>query len=148
MKNLCGRTDPDGFIHTSYHDAPSWRYDGFGPYVLKANSAVGVSPLWGDTVKVMPRLPRGWRVSVKDFPLLNTCATVGMETAYPVEHTQAMILHLKGDCGVSKANIRFGPFPKETREATVSLNNESHTVPTEVYGDASWAWLTVDVSTL
>ena len=110
--------------------------------------AVGVSPLWGDTVKVMPRLPRGWRVSVKDFPLLNTCATVDMETAYPVEHTQAMILHMKGDCGVSKANIRFGPFPKEMREATVSLNNESHTVPTEVYGDASWAWLTVDVSTL
>lgn len=38
MRNLCERTDPDGFIHTSYHNAPSWRYDGFGPYVLNANS--------------------------------------------------------------------------------------------------------------
>ena len=38
MRNLLERTDPDGFIHTSYKDAPSWRYDGFGPYVGKANS--------------------------------------------------------------------------------------------------------------
>ncbi|MBQ3507661.1 MAG: hypothetical protein IJA91_03840, partial [Clostridia bacterium] len=38
MRNLCERTDPDGFVHTSYKDAPSWRYDGFGPYVAKANS--------------------------------------------------------------------------------------------------------------
>ena len=38
VANLVGRTEPDGFIHTSYKDAPSWRYDGFGPYVEKANS--------------------------------------------------------------------------------------------------------------
>lgn len=38
MKNLEERTDDDGFIHTSYQDAPSWRYSGFGPYVPKANS--------------------------------------------------------------------------------------------------------------
>lgn len=38
MKNLTERTDSDGFIHTSYQNAPSWRYDGFGPYVMRANS--------------------------------------------------------------------------------------------------------------
>ena len=38
MINLVARSDDDGFIHTSYRDAPSWRYTGFGPYVLKANS--------------------------------------------------------------------------------------------------------------
>ncbi len=38
MKNLTARTDADGFIHTSYQNAPSWRYDGFGPYVPHANS--------------------------------------------------------------------------------------------------------------
>ncbi len=38
IDKLTDRTDADGFIHTSYRDAPSWRYDGFGPYVAKANS--------------------------------------------------------------------------------------------------------------
>ena len=38
MDNLIERTDDDGFVHTSYQDAPTWRYDGFGPYVLRANS--------------------------------------------------------------------------------------------------------------
>ena len=109
---------------------------------------VGISPQWGDTVKLLPRLPQGWRVSVRDYPLVNTSATVDMETSYPVEHTQSMTLHLNGDCGVNKARIRFGPFPKETHEAIVTLNGESYTVPTEVCGDATWAWMTVDVSTL
>lgn len=100
---------------------------------------VGVSPLWGDTVKIMPRLPKGWCVSVKDFPLVNTSATVDMETAYPVEHTQSMKLHLHGACEVNNARIRFGPFPKETHEAMVILNDKAYTVPTEVCGDAMWA---------
>lgn len=30
----------------------------------------------------------------------------------------------------------------------VTLNGESYTVPAEVCGDATWAWLTVDVGTL
>lgn len=38
IANLCDRTDEDGMIHTSYRNAPSWRYDGFGPYVVNANS--------------------------------------------------------------------------------------------------------------
>ena len=109
---------------------------------------VGISSLCGDTVKLLPRLPQGWRVSVRDYPLMNTSATVDMETTYPVEHTQSMTLHLNGDCGVNKARIRFGPFPKETHEAMVTLNGESYTLPTEICGDATWAWLTVDVSTL
>ncbi len=38
MKDLSSRTDPDGFLHTSYPDAPSWWYDGFGPYAPKVGS--------------------------------------------------------------------------------------------------------------
>ena len=38
ITNLRERTDDDGMIHTSYKDAPSWRYDGFGPYIIAANS--------------------------------------------------------------------------------------------------------------
>lgn len=38
VKNLVDRTDDDGFMHTSYDGAPSWRYDGFGCWVVNANS--------------------------------------------------------------------------------------------------------------
>ncbi|MFR1519308.1 MAG: hypothetical protein ACLSVG_11175 [Clostridia bacterium] len=38
LKNMTERIDADGFFHTSYLGAPSWRYDGFGPWVPEANS--------------------------------------------------------------------------------------------------------------
>lgn len=38
LANLIERTDADGFLHTSYDGAPSWRYDGFGYWVENANS--------------------------------------------------------------------------------------------------------------
>jgi len=38
VQNLVNRVDEDGFMHTTYKDAPSWRYDGFGTWVPKANS--------------------------------------------------------------------------------------------------------------
>lgn len=36
--NLEGRVGEDGLFHESYLNAPSWRYDGFGTWVPKANS--------------------------------------------------------------------------------------------------------------
>lgn len=36
--NLEGRIGEDGLFHESYLNAPSWRYDGFGSWVPKANS--------------------------------------------------------------------------------------------------------------
>lgn len=38
LKNLMERVDSEGFLHTSYRNAPSWRYDGFGPWIPAANS--------------------------------------------------------------------------------------------------------------
>ena len=38
VRNLADRTDDDGFMHTSYKGAPSWRYDGFGVWVESADS--------------------------------------------------------------------------------------------------------------
>lgn len=37
-QNLMDRIDDEGFMHTSYTGAPSWRYDGFGPWIPNANS--------------------------------------------------------------------------------------------------------------
>ena len=72
---------------------------------------IGISPVWGDTVKVMPRLPKGRRVSVKDFPLINTRATVDMETAYPVDNTQSMTLALHGEMPPKPSAFALAPSP-------------------------------------
>ncbi|MBP5208652.1 MAG: hypothetical protein J6330_09400 [Clostridia bacterium] len=38
MKDLSTRVDGDGFLHTSYHLAPSWWYNGFGAWMEDFNS--------------------------------------------------------------------------------------------------------------
>ena len=112
------------------------------------HTVIGLSPVWGDTVKVMPRLPKGRRVSVKDFPPINTRATVDMETAYPVDNTQSMILTLHGEIPAKALRVRFGPFTPDCETVTVTLNDATYTLPTESNGDAGWAWLTVDAGAL
>ena len=108
----------------------------------------GISPVWGDTVKIMPRLPKGWSVAVKDYPLVNTKATVDMETSYPTGNTQSMTLSLHGEIPAKALRIRFGPFTPDCETVTVTLNQIPHPLPTESNGDARWAWLTLDVSAL
>ncbi len=38
MKDLSSRVDGEGFLHTSYHMAPSWWYNGFGAWMENFNS--------------------------------------------------------------------------------------------------------------
>ncbi len=109
---------------------------------------VGISPLWGETVKIMPRLPKGWGLLIKDFPLTNTNATVDMETAYPVDNTQSMTLSLHGECPAKSVRLRFGPFVPNAECVNVTLNGKCYDLPTELCGDAAWAWLEVDSDTL
>lgn len=106
---------------------------------------VGISPVWRDTAKILPRLPKGWHVSVKDFPLMNTNAVVDMETAYPTGGTQWMQLAVHGDDTLPHLRVRFGPFDPAFHRVTVVLNHRSYELPTEPCGDAVWAWLDVEL---
>ena len=109
---------------------------------------IGISPVWGDTVKLLPRLPKGWSIAVKDYPLVNTRATVDMETSYPTGNTQAMTLSLRGEIPAKTLRVRFGPFSPDCETVTVTLNHIPHTLRTEPCGDANWAWLEIDPNTL
>ncbi len=109
---------------------------------------MGISPLWSKTVKIMPRLPKGWGVSLKAFPLTNTGATVDMETSCPVGKTQTMTLSISGECPAASVRVRFGPFAMGTDEVTVTFNGHTYRLPTEICGDATWAWLAVDPAAL
>ena len=103
----------------------------------------GISPLCADAVKIMPRLPSGWSISVRNFPIGNTEAFADMETAYPEGETQSMYLNIKGKPAADSVRVRFGPFPLTCSYANVTLNGKSYKLPTEKSGDAAWSWLEV-----
>ena len=104
----------------------------------------GISPLHFGSVKIMPRLPEGWRVSVKDFPIANTEAAADMETSHPTGAIQSMSLRIRGNALASTIRVRFGPFAPDNKTARVSLNGRAYKLPTEQCGDAAWGWLEVE----
>ena len=83
-------------------------------------------------------------MAVKDYPLINTRATVDMETSYPTGNTQAMTLALHGEIPGKTLRVRFGPFSPDcgvrhrlllvshyldmwnTKSTVISLRENSH----------------------
>ena len=105
--------------------------------------AVGIAPVLNGRCKLMPRLPAGWGVTVRDFPLQNTALALDLDVS-PVEGDgQRVDLCVKGGTpgtpGVS-LSVRFGPFPADCMTAHVVLNGQALTLPTAASGDARWAW--------
>lgn len=41
LEELASRSDGEGFVHTSGKDAPTWWYDGFGPWLMNAGNYYG-----------------------------------------------------------------------------------------------------------
>lgn len=109
---------------------------------------VGFSPLWGETAKLLPRLPQGWSVSVRDYPWVNTGVTVDMETACPADNTQSMTLAVHGEMPVETIRVRFGPFAADCHTAVVTFNGETLTLQTQPCGDACWAWLEIPAASV
>lgn len=102
--------------------------------------AVGLGPMQGAHVKLMPRLPKGWGVTLTDFPIQNSSRTVDLTISPVVGNTQSVTFSPKGRGPVS-LSVRFGPFPADCKTAEVTLDGVHYTLPTVRSGDATWAWL-------
>jgi len=102
----------------------------------------GISPVQDGKLKLMPRLPRGWGLDVKDFPVQNAEAKVSMQVAYPCGNRQSACVQAEG-AGVEKITFRFGPFPTDAQTAEITLNGQSRTVETYESGDSRWAFVQV-----
>lgn len=102
----------------------------------------GISPVQDGRLKLMPRLPKGWGLDVKDFPVQNAEAKVSMQVAYPCGNRQSAWVKAEG-AGVEKITFRFGPFPMNTQMAEITLNGQSRTVETYESGDSRWAFVEV-----
>lgn len=97
----------------------------------------GISPHTGPALKIMPRLPSGWQLSLENFRVQNTDSYVNLIVRSPYD----ISVSLTGHCPSETIAVRFGPFPQDTRSARVSLNGKMSDIPTFISGDASWGWV-------
>ena len=102
---------------------------------------MGISPLRENTLKIMPRLPRGWGMSVERFPVQNSKLSLSMTVSYPEGDRQTMTLDCEGERLDRDLQIRFGPFDTHKDEVTVTLNGTTYVLPLMQSGDKQWAWL-------
>ena len=103
--------------------------------------AVGISPVRDRVLKLMPRLPEGWNVTVTDFPVQNTSATLSLKVGKPRGGRQRIDWSLSSTEGIDLVDVRFGPFKAGRSKARVKLNGRKYTIALERSGDAAWGWV-------
>lgn len=106
---------------------------------------LGISPLRGESLKVMPRLPVGWGAAIENFPVEGGGFGVDMKTEYPRGNTQSAQIAVRGGKKNVKLRFRFGPFSPEYSEARVTLNGETRDIELYPSGDSKWAWLEKEI---
>ena len=101
--------------------------------------AAGASKAADGVVKVMPRLPRGWNVHVSGLHVWGgDGATIDYRVDYPRGSRQRAVFRVTDRGDLRALKFRAGPFDCET----VTVNGQK--CPTELSGDARWAWVTID----
>ena len=101
--------------------------------------AAGASKAADGVVKVMPRLPRGWNVHVSGLHVWGgDGATIDYRVDYPRGSRQRAVFRVTDRGDLRALKFRAGPFDCET----VTVNGRE--CPTELSGDARWAWVTID----
>lgn len=99
--------------------------------------AAGVSPYDGKILKIMPRLPRDWGLDLQNFRVQNTESYIDLKVNNPSD----ISLTVRGGLSPDQISVRFGPFPKDLRQAEVTFNGQKYKLETYISGDAAWSWL-------
>jgi len=102
---------------------------------------MGVAPVSNGTLKIMPRLPENWNVSVENFKIQNTDSIINMSVTYPENGKQTANVDIQNSKDINEIFFRFGPFPEDCNEAQVTFNGTTHTVVPVLSGDSKWAWI-------
>ena len=102
---------------------------------------MGISPVSDGALKIMPRLPKGWNVSVEDFKLQNVDSRINMTMSYPADGKQTATVDISNNKDIKEVLVRFGPFPADCDEAQVTLNGKTHTAVPVLSGDSKWVWI-------
>ncbi|MBP5632767.1 MAG: hypothetical protein J6Y21_08430 [Clostridia bacterium] len=110
---------------------------------LKCCSIVtGLSPVNGNTLKIMPRLPENWSVSVKALPVTGDgSGFANMKISYPSGGVQTAQIKLTGTDGIDTVKLRLGPFPAGIAFIAAQVNGSNTQCEMADSGDSTWAWV-------
>jgi hypothetical protein len=106
------------------------------------NLVIGVSPFDVESgiLKILPRLPEGWSMEVRDFLIENTQSILNLKSdIYTVELSFDNM-----DLGIREIRYRLGPFPQDTKKVQVFVNGKKVSLDTFKSGDSTWAWLSLN----
>lgn len=96
----------------------------------------GISPLRNGVLKIMPRLPEGWKLDLHNFKVQNSARRINLTAAHPQDGVQRIDVALeKGFEG--KVLVRFGPFA-QAEKITAVLNGKTVSGDPYQSGDAYW----------
>ncbi len=103
--------------------------------------SIGVSPVYNNTLKLMPRLPETWDLDIQKYELPNVDGTVDMIVTYPENGVQTAQITLNDTSGFDEVKFRFGPLPADTAVAAVQVNGVNTACEMKVSGDSAWVWV-------
>lgn len=108
--------------------------------------SMGLSQYHDGAVKLMPRLPIGWTVDVKDILIPGDGGALEFNTGYPTDGSQNLNFKMNSK-NASALKFRAGPFAKGISSASVTINGANASFAVEESGSAAWVWITVsDIS--
>lgn len=103
--------------------------------------SIGVSPVCGDVLKIMPRLPKGWSEEVFALSLTNVRGSIDLKVSYPENGIQTAQFRLKDTGSLGSVKLRLGPYPLETGFITAQVNGQNVSCEKTISGDSAWAWI-------
>lgn len=104
--------------------------------------AAGISPVHNRTLKIIPRLPIGWKLELNDFKVQNTRATVDFSISYPSDGKQYIQVSLRNADEIDRVMVRFGPFADGSQSPSLILNGNPAEAPLYKSGDYYFADVT------
>ena len=109
---------------------------------LKCSSiSIGVSPVFEDVLKIMPRLPKGWSQEIYALPLTNVRGCIDLKVTYPESGVQTAQFRLKDTESLGSVKLRLGPYPAETEYIAAQVNGQNVLCEKTASGDSVWAWI-------
>ena len=110
---------------------------------LKCYSIVaGLSPVYGNTLKIMPRLPENWSENVKALPITGDgSGYADLKISYPSEGVQTAQIKISGAKGIESVKLRLGPFPAGIAFAAAQVDGNNISCEMIDSGDSTWVWI-------
>lgn len=104
--------------------------------------SAGVSGVHNGILKLLPRLPESWKLSIRDMRIPGSSGSLCFDTDSISGSIRTASLKLSSIEGISSIKVRLGPFSDET-VLTGLLNGRTCRVESDPIQGRQWGWITI-----